>query len=333
MTSAAAAGSAAAPRVALVGLGAIGRVHLAVLRSLPDVEVVLTVDPAVAGPADVPHVPRLADALGGGDAEDLADLVVLATPTDLHLALAGEVLDRTSALVLSEKPLTRDGDALDRFLRSRPDAAQRLRVVDHFGFSPEVEWGARYARDRAWGPPVGLFSSFTDPYAGRSAEQRRSLVSPWVDSGANQLSVLSRFVGAWAVAGQACDDAGDRAVTEVDWAGGAGTLVASWATGDSSKHTRLTWDDGRSLHLDHTSMTGVATEDGRVVEHLGHDATLDRKGAHYTGLYRALLADPGHPLLSLTAALRVARTLAAAPSAWQGAGPRWTTRSLDGPRS
>lgn len=313
-------------RVGLVGLGTIGRVHLRTLTALAGVEVVFTVDPAVPGAGDAGPVHRrtLDEALRLPGARP-PDLVVVATPTDSHLPVVREALASSPALVLSEKPLARDRRALAAFLEDPSVPTHRVRVVDHVGFAPEVEWGVAYAAERGWGPPDAVLSSFTDPYGALPPERRAAYVSPWVDSGSNQLAVLGRFVDGWTVVDQVADDTAMRCSTRVALAGGGwATLVAGWRTGDSSKQTSLRWSGGRELFLDHTSMTGIVLDGGRTVEHLGHDASADRKTAHYRGMYAALLRSPDHPLLSLGTAVRVARALAADPT--PGPQVRWRLR-------
>ena len=41
--------------------------------------------------------------------------------------------------------------------------------------------------------------------------------------------------------------------------------------------------------MDHTSMTVMVLRHGDLVRHVGYSGTMDRKFAHYDGLYRHLL--------------------------------------------
>ena len=314
--------------VAVVGLGVIGTVHLGVLPTLPDVSVAFVVDPRphVAGPLDVERFRSLADALAVGRRPDL---VVLATPTDTHLDLAAEALAGSDGLVLSEKPLTRDAARLRQLESEQRAHLGRLRVVNHFAFSPEVEWAVETVHRHGWGPPQQVVASFADPYGLKTPAQRTSYVSPWVDSGSNQLSLLSRLCRGWVVRDHEVHPSGLRSVTRLDFDGGRATLTATWATGASSKQTWLRWSDGVEVQLDHTAMTGAVLEDGTVTEHLGHDGTVERKTAHYTAMYRALLAGTDEDLLGLALAREVAELLDAADAAARRPGDvRWTVRRL-----
>lgn len=318
-------------RVGLVGLGTIGQVHLRVLSVTPGAGVIFTVDPERDGtPATVPHFRTLGEALhdnGQAPRSERVDLIVIATPTDTHLDLALQALRNSTALVLSEKPLSHDPEELERFLALPEEQTDRIRVVDHFGFAPEVHWAAGYVGSRGWGPPRSVLSSFNDPYLRMAPAQQRSYVSAWVDSGSNQLAILSRFVDDWTVELHSSDVAGTRSITEVSFSGGSARLLANWATGASSKQTVLRWDESRELLLDHTAMTGAAFDGGRLQEHFGNDAALDRKTAHYRSLYTALLGDLDHPLLILSRATRIARALAVMPDG-QDLPVRWVTSDL-----
>jgi predicted dehydrogenase len=293
-------------RVLLVGLGRIARTHVAVLDRLPDVVVVAGVDPAPTYAVPFPVSASLDDGLAHEP-----DLIVLATPTESHVTLADRLLATTSALVLSEKPLARTSAGIAAVeSRHTPDVvAARLKVAHHFAFSPEVEWAARLVTAHPeWGPPTRVTAMSTDAYVTLTASQRASLVSSFVDSAPNQLSVASAFTSDWVVETHA--DRGDRAVTTLAHAGGRTVLSSSWLAGDSSKHTTLEFLGGEvRVHIEHSSMTVLVTEGDRVTAHTAYADTVERKEAHYLGLYDALLHRPDDPRLGVGLALRIARLL------------------------
>jgi predicted dehydrogenase len=300
-------------RVLVVGLGTIAQTHLSVLAQRSDVTVVAGVDPVVDGPA-FPVFGSLADALA---AEPHPDLVVVASPTDTHVRLVREIVDRSDALVLSEKPLaTTLAD-----LAGLADVADRVRVAHHFAFSPEVEWARRHVAAAGWGRPIRVLSVFHDAYADLPASRVASLVSSWVDSGPNQLSVLAPFVGSCDLVSHA--DEGHRAVTVLGHDGGRTVLTSNWLAADSSKQTTLTYDGDRQVRLDHTSLTVTVLEEGLVTEHVGYTGTATRKEAHYRGVYDALLADSSDPRLGVALATDIAGLLEASASA-APAEQRWS---------
>jgi hypothetical protein len=105
-------------------------------------------------------------------------------------------------------------------------------------------------------------------------------------------------------------------------------LTSNWLAADSSKQTTIEYDDaGVQVRMDHTSMTGLVIEDGRVADHLGYTGAASRKEAHYLGLYDALLGDPADSRLGVPLARSIAELLeaggrmAAYPPEDRGTGP------------
>lgn len=298
----------------MVGLGTIAQTHLSVLAQRSDVKVVAGVDPA-AGADGFPVFRTLSEALA--DQPD-PDLVVVATPTDTHVGLVREIVDRTDALVLSEKPLaTSLAD-----VGSLASVADRVRVAHHFAFSPEVEWARLHIAAAGWGRPTRVLGVFHDAYAALPPARLASLVSTWVDSGPNQLSVLAPFVGRCELVSHT--DERQRAVTVLDHAGGRTVLTSSWLAADSSKQTTAQYPGDREVRMDHTSMTLTVLEGGQVTEQVGYAGSVGRKEAHYRGLYDVLLADPADLRLGVPLATDIARLLEKATSAPPGR-TRWSS--------
>jgi UDP-N-acetylglucosamine 3-dehydrogenase len=99
-------GAAAPLRIGLAGLGAMGRNHLRVLASRPDVRLVAVADPvgdALAGAAAQSGAQPFAEP-GAMVAEAELDGLVIAAPTTAHVPLALAAIERGIA-VLVEKPL------------------------------------------------------------------------------------------------------------------------------------------------------------------------------------------------------------------------------------
>jgi len=215
-------------RVLMVGLGTIAQTHLQVLGQRRDVTLVGGVDP-VAQAAVVPVFRSLDDALAADVALTLA---VVATPTDTHVRLVRDLVERTDALVLSEKPLATTRAEVDGLA----DVADRVRVAHHFAFSPEVEWALRFTLAAGWTRPNRVLSVFNDAYAGLGEARLASYVSTWVDSAPNQLSLLAPFVGSCEVVGHS--DERFRAVTVLDHEGGRSVLASNWLAADTPRSRR-----------------------------------------------------------------------------------------------
>jgi predicted dehydrogenase len=328
--------------VGFVGLGTIAETHLTVLAGIPEVKLGFVVDPDPLAPAaaaaglagDVPRYERLDAALG----DHQPDLIVVATPTETHAALARQALTGSAARVLVEKPLVHDLAALDdlRALAPAIDLAGRVFVAHHFAFSPEVVWAADLiAAHPEWGPVTRIVAVFHDPYVVAADRSFAAYGSSWIDSGANQLSMLARFVeptargplheasggaSAWCTvafrsagdgrASGATGAAGASGATDASGATGAALLRTSWEAVASSKHTTISLErSGTELLLDHTAVTAVAVRDGALVDHLANDGRTPRKIAHYRPLYASLLSATPDPILGLATAERVLRLL------------------------
>ena len=82
-------------RIAVVGAGRMGSVHLSVLETLPDVEVVAVVDPVAPGATHVDVEALLADGAPDG--------AVVAAPSTRHVEIACQLLD-AGVPTLCEKP-------------------------------------------------------------------------------------------------------------------------------------------------------------------------------------------------------------------------------------
>jgi len=305
-------------RVLVVGLGTIAQTHLQVLGQRPDAVIVAGVDPR-ADLDETPTYRTLDDALAAGLEPTLA---VVATPTETHVPIVRTLVERTTALVLSEKPLaTTRAD-----IAGLADVADRVRVAHHFAFSPEVEWARRFTRDLGWSRPTRVLSLFNDAYARLPESRLASVVSSWVDSAPNQLSLLAPFVGSCEVVGHS--DERFRAVTVLDHEGGRSVLASNWLAADTSKQTTVEYAGDRQVRMDHTSLTATVIEDGLVTRHVGYDGEAGRKEAHYRGLYDVLLADPGDSRLGVPLATEMTRLLESAASA-PAAGVRWSAMAAD----
>jgi predicted dehydrogenase len=298
--------------VGLVGLGTIAETHLAVLAGLPEVELGFVVDPDPAardlGFGD--HPPARYGRLDAALAHHRPDLVVITAPTVTHADLARQALLGSEARVLVEKPLVHDLAALDglRSLGPGVDLDARLLVAHHFAFSPEVGWAAdQLAAHPEWGPVTRMVSAFHDPYVADAEHAAAARSSAWLDSGSNQLSLLTRFVDPTG-RGPLHETAGGASCwcTVTFRSGGAtgsALLRASWEAVASSKRTTLHLDrSDTEIWLDHTAVTGFVARRGELVDELVNDGRTPRKLAHYRPLYRSLLSDRPDPVLGFATA-------------------------------
>jgi UDP-N-acetyl-2-amino-2-deoxyglucuronate dehydrogenase len=133
-------------RFAIVGAGAIGRLHAAVLATLPDAELVAVVDRnpdravALAREHGVAAEPTLEDAL------DEVDAVVVGTPSGMHADPAVTALD-AGRHVLIEKPIDVSLAAAERIVAAARRAGTVASVVSQHRFDPASQAVYRAVRD------------------------------------------------------------------------------------------------------------------------------------------------------------------------------------------
>jgi UDP-N-acetylglucosamine 3-dehydrogenase len=151
-------------RIGVVGLGAMGRLHLRVLRAREDVEVVALVDPrddVTLAASGLPLHNTLDPLLHAG-----LDACVVATPTDDHGDIAIRLAD-ASVAALIEKPLASDAAIGRRVLA----AFARAGVVAVVGHVERYNAAIRAMRERLAGGMLGevfqMTTSRQGPFPGR----------------------------------------------------------------------------------------------------------------------------------------------------------------------
>ncbi|HEX2224670.1 MAG TPA: Gfo/Idh/MocA family oxidoreductase, partial [Thermoanaerobaculia bacterium] len=126
-------------RVGVVGTGAMGKNHVRVLSSMPEVELAGIYDP---NPEAAEAVGREHGARVFGRLDDLAgevEAVVLAVPTVAHAKIGCALLER-GLHVLMEKPLASSLAEADRLLESAQRSGGKVLAVGHVEFfNPAVQ--------------------------------------------------------------------------------------------------------------------------------------------------------------------------------------------------
>jgi predicted dehydrogenase len=127
-------------RIAVIGIGHLGRHHVRLLAAMPDVTLVAAVDlipdrarAAVQGTAAEPLADHRA-LLGRAD----LDAVTVAVPTDRHLAVVRPFLER-GVHVLVEKPMAASLDEADEMLSLARGSGARLAVGHTERFNPAIQ--------------------------------------------------------------------------------------------------------------------------------------------------------------------------------------------------
>jgi predicted dehydrogenase len=307
--------------ILIVGLGEVAQTHLKALEQTPGAEVVAGVDtapkPAVmfgGHPVPVYRTPREASA------HHVPDVVVIATPTRAHRIVCDQVADCfPAASILVEKPAADDLPGA-RHVLEEIGSRQPVDVAYHMAFSPEVTWGMHTAQAHSaeLGAPATVEARFTDPYTDDFEAARARLGSSWIDSGINALSVLSRFASpiqrtSLRRIGEEAHSVFEAHMTVQAGDGEADALImTSWHVTDPAKTTRIRYDTGAELVMDHTAVAGHLIQDGRITATFGSNQAVPRRERHYLALYQWWLTQ-GNPILPAETSLRLHELLLQPP--------------------
>ena len=102
-------------RVAVVGVGHLGKHHARILRSLPGVELIAVVDTNQARAEEIAAANQTRALMRSTSLLDKVDAVSIAVPTEQHLAVALPFLE-AGVPVLVEKPMARSLEEADQMI-------------------------------------------------------------------------------------------------------------------------------------------------------------------------------------------------------------------------
>jgi predicted dehydrogenase len=151
-------------KVAVVGVGALGRHHARILSQMPGVELVAVADP------NVTQAQAVGESYGCEWTADFrtlfqrVDAASIVVPTSLHVQVASEFLKR-SIPVLVEKPLAASVEAGRTLVRLAEEHKLPLQVGHVERFNPAFEKVAELC-----GPPKYIRAERLSPYAFRSMD-------------------------------------------------------------------------------------------------------------------------------------------------------------------
>lgn len=143
-------------RIALVGLGRMGKNHLRVLRDTPGLKLVAVVDAVAPTPSDLGAVPMLRSV--GDLAQIEFDAAVLATPTATHFEV-GKQLIAMGKHVLMEKPIASTFAQARELIESANAKGLKFAVGHVERFNPAVRKLREIIREGWLGTPIHF--SFT----------------------------------------------------------------------------------------------------------------------------------------------------------------------------
>jgi predicted dehydrogenase len=124
-------------RIAVIGVGHLGRHHARILASLPGAELVAVVDKQPARAAEIAAANGTSPFVDYRDVLGQVDAVTLAVPTELHREIALPFLS-AGVPVLVEKPIARSLEEADEMIAAAARARVALAVGHTERFNPAV---------------------------------------------------------------------------------------------------------------------------------------------------------------------------------------------------
>jgi predicted dehydrogenase len=125
-------------RVAVIGVGHLGKHHARILGTLPGVELVAVVDTNQARAEEIAGVNQTRALLRPSSLVGRVDAVSIAVPTEQHLAVALPFLN-AGIPVLVEKPMARSLEEADAMIAAAAKSGVALAVGQTERFNPAVE--------------------------------------------------------------------------------------------------------------------------------------------------------------------------------------------------
>jgi UDP-N-acetylglucosamine 3-dehydrogenase len=185
-------GAAGAPtRIGLAGLGAMGRNHLRILASRPDVRLVAVADPvasSLAAAAAQSGAQPFAEP-GAMVAEAELDALVIAAPTTAHVPLALAAIER-GIPILVEKPLAATVEEGMRIVAAAREHGVPVQVGHVERFNPAVLELGRLISDGWLSSVFAIASRRAGPFPARIRD-----VGVTVDLATHDVDILSWIAG------------------------------------------------------------------------------------------------------------------------------------------
>ena len=133
-------------RMAVIGVGHLGKHHARILTALPGVELVAVVDTNRARAEEIAAAHQTRPLFDARDLDGQVDAVTIAVPTAIHRDIARPFLDAGIA-VLVEKPLARSLDEADDLIAAAGRSHAILAVGHTERFNPAVAAARRFLSD------------------------------------------------------------------------------------------------------------------------------------------------------------------------------------------
>ena len=151
-------------KIAVVGVGALGRHHARILSELPNADLIAVAELNPAMGTKVAESCRTRWVADHRELFDAVEAVSIVVPTKAHLAVASEFLSR-GIPVLVEKPLASNVEQAEQLvdIAERSGAVLQVGHIERFNPATEVAWSMT-------APPKYIRAERISPYAFRSTD-------------------------------------------------------------------------------------------------------------------------------------------------------------------
>lgn len=282
--------------ILVVGLGEISGTHLQAIEQFPDEVVVAGVDIDTSkNLAFKSHKLPVYSTSVEAIRELTPDTVVIATSTPTHFDVCQEIFEATEKplTVLVEKPCADSLTKVKSLLNNTPSNVT-LHALHHFAYHPEVLWTAAHFPDwiAKFGEVVTYEAVFEDPKEGdENAKKRQVLVSSWLDSGINALSIAQAMID---VASAEFVDlhVEDKMSARMDFhlSRITGSIVTQWRAEKPVFSTQIGFKSGARLILDHLNVTAALVNKGESIDYFDNPG-LPRRLSQYINMYKDIFVN------------------------------------------
>ena len=290
-------------RIAIIGLGHIGMIHLSALSAVQGFKVVALCD------KDRDLIDKKPESALWFDEHKTMlefggfDSVIIATPNTTHGAIACDALEAGFDIIL-EKPAGVNIAELERI----ESLAKKKKCDVYFAFHASAAYEVTYLIDKLddvkknYGPITAFHCQFFDPYLDQNGdvlEQAYGLGGCWIDSGINALSVLDKLMAIEKFIPKTKMQALSSRKNEIaisssfsfnypvsEWKeGGFGVIDTAWNQGKNFKTTSLYFGEvGNRVVIDHSNQTVFNSAENDFGE--GYAAFKgDRLFNHYVNIF------------------------------------------------
>jgi len=299
-------------RLGIVGLGHIGKIHLQAINSLQSLKITALCDTNIDVFDNLKNYIPAEDVQCYSDIELMVrqrnfDWIIVATPNTSHFQLANFIIENNIPVIL-EKPACKTRHQFYHLLHVCKTKNLPIYFALHSAYGLEVEYFLTNKDKilKSFGTPVKFESVFYDFYIknGKLTPSGISLGNPWIDSGVNALSILSRL---GFVDNLELDYADKQTNVNNDEPFStfkhyykiknepnlqlplvSGTIETSWNTSSSDKKTIIKFSDNDSLILLHSSQSMLYDKNNEVKQiFVGQ---RDRLYNHYVNVFSDFIA-------------------------------------------